>query len=436
MKRAVSLAGSNACPAHDELVAFQRGALSMPDLERLAEHLGSCDYCAASLTALSGPGPLSGLRDAADFDLVKEPECWVLEAEARRIEVEASGPLPVSVAPTSPQHPAGRAEQPLGQFGTYELLEQVGASAMGVVFRARQLPLHRPVALKMLPPGATTELKTRFLIEGQAVARLHHTGVVQIYELGEHQGRLYFSMEYVEGGSLARQLARGPLGVSAAAELVAALARAVQAAHAAGVIHRNLKPSNVLLTADGAPKAADFGLAKLLEDAGVVHTPTRAEVGTTQYLAPEQAAGKSRAVGPLADVWALGAILYECLTGRPPFVVDNRSKGLALVQNAEPERPSRLRHGLSRDLEAVCLKCLQKEPRRRYASAGELANDLGRWLRGEPTRARPVGLGRRIWRSLGQPTRAVFAALRAVLPGKLGLRPPDFHSDKPLVGSE
>jgi serine/threonine-protein kinase len=241
--------------------------------------------------------------------------------------------------------------------------------------------------------------------------------VVQIYEWGEHQGRLYFSMEYVAGGTLAKLLGHGALGVSAAAELVMALAQAVQAAHAAGVVHRDLKPSNVLLAPDGSPKVADFGLAKLLDDT-VARTHTHAVVGTAQYMAPEQAAGKAREVGPAADVYALGCILYECLTGRPHFCADSRSKVLELVQQAQPERPSRRREGLSRDLEAVCLRCLEKRPRDRYGSAGELAADLRRWLKGEPTRARPAGWVRRSWRFV---RRHMWAVTLLLLTAGLGL---------------
>jgi serine/threonine-protein kinase len=420
MNKGVSWVGSNACPAREELLAFHRGALSAPDLERLADHLAGCDSCAAALAELSEPGLLSGLRQSPGVLLLEEPEYQLLEARARDIDVEAMGPPTVDIAATSPQHGGPTAGPPLGVFGRYELLEKVGEGGMGVVYRARQKPIDLVVALKMLPAGASAEAKTRFLVEGKAVARLRHPGVVQIHELGEHQGRLYLAMEYVEGGTLARRLGRGPLGVSAAAELAAALARAVQAAHAAGVIHRDLKPSNVLLTPDGAPKVADFGLAKLLDDVSGVHTQTHAVVGTAQYMAPEQAAGKVKAVGRLADVHALGSILYECLTGRPPFVADSRSKVLELVQKAQPQRPARLREGLSRDLEAVCLKCLEKEPRRRYASAGELADDLDRWLRGEPTRARPEGPVRRLWRFLRRNTRLAVLLLAAGLGLGLG----------------
>jgi serine/threonine-protein kinase len=419
MTASLSSVRSGACPARDELVAFQHGRLSTPDLERLAGHLSECDSCAAALAELSESGPLFGLGDSPAALLVDEPAYRMLEERVRRIDVEGAGPLTGSVEATAPGYGRTGAEQPLDKFGNYDLLEQVGEGGMGVVYRARQRPLNRPVALKMLPPGASTEAKARFLVEGQAVARLEHPGVVRIHEWGEHQGRLYFSMEFVTGGTLAKLLGHGALGVSAAAELVTALAQAVQAAHAAGVVHRDLKPSNVLLTPDGSPKVADFGLAKLLDDSAA-RTHTHAVVGTAQYMAPEQAAGRAREVGPPADVYALGCILYECLTGRPPFCADSRSKVLELVQKAEPERPSRLREGLSRDLEAVCLKCLEKRPQDRYGSAGELAEDLHRWLKGEPTHARPAGWVRRSWRFVRRHPRLTVAALLLIL---LGLAP-------------
>jgi serine/threonine-protein kinase len=262
---------------------------------------------------------------------------------------------------------------------------------MGVVYRARQQSLNRIVALKMLPAGADKEAMARFCVEGKAVAGLRHPGVVEIFELGEHDGRLYFSMEYLGGGTLAKKLADGPLAQREAAGLVAALARAVQAAHEAEVVHRDLKPSNVLLAADGTPKIADFGLAKLLDEASAVHTHTHAVVGTAAYMAPEQAAGNPKAIGPAADVYALGAILYQCLVGQPPFIGTSRARILDQVQKAAPERPSRLRRGLSRELEAVCLKCLEKNQRNRYRTAADLAEDLRRWLEGRLTLARPPG---------------------------------------------
>jgi hypothetical protein len=219
------------------------------------------------------------------------------------------------------------------------------------------------------------------------VARLNHPNVVQIYEVGEHDGQPFFSMEYVGGGSLAQRLVSGPMPLAESARLVATLADAVADAHSRGVLHRDLKPANVLLSEGGAPKITDFGLAKRLDlDSG--QTPTTAILGTPSYMAPEQAEGKTREVGPAADVWALGAILYELLTGRPPFRGESEIDTLTQVRQREPVAPSRLQPKVPRDLETICLKCLHKEPGKRYATAAELADDLRRYLNGEPIRAR------------------------------------------------
>jgi serine/threonine-protein kinase len=287
---------------------------------------------------------------------------------------------------------------------------------MGVVWKARHSVLNVVRALKMLPAGsdADPEAMIRFCREGEAVARLDHENIVRIHEFGELEGRLYCVMEYLDGGTLTQRLQVQRLSAREAAELVALLARAVHHAHEHGVVHRDLKPSNVLFTSDGVPKLADFGLAKILDESNAVHTRTHVVLGTPRYMAPEQASGQARAVGPAADVWALGTILYECLTGQPAFQAGRSKEVLPLVQKAEVRLPSRLCPGLPADLEAVCLKCLQKEPGDRYASAGDLAEDLERWLAGQPTRARPFTSLQR----LGQVVRRrrwVVAALALVL---------------------
>jgi serine/threonine protein kinase len=273
----------------------------------------------------------------------------------------------------------------------YELLGDLGRGGMGVVYRARQTNLNRVVALKMILAGghaAASEL-ARFRTEAEAIGRLQHPNIVQVHEVGEHEGRPFFSLEFCGGGSLEKKLAGTPLPAREAAQLVEMLARAMQAAHDHRIIHRDLKPANVLLTADGTPKIADFGLAKKLDEAG--QTQSGAVMGTPSYTAPEQAGGKTSDVGPAADIYALGAILYECLTGRPPFKAETALDTLRQVVSDEPVPPSQLHSKTPRDLETICLKCLQKEPRKRYATAAELADDLGRFLRGEPVRARPVG---------------------------------------------
>jgi WD40 repeat protein len=274
----------------------------------------------------------------------------------------------------------------------YEVVKELGRGGMGVVYLARQTSLGRLVALKMIRAGAGAdpEEMERFRFEAEAVARLQHPNVVQVHEVGAHGGLPYFSLEYVEGGSLAQRLAGTPMEARAAAELVEVLARAVGAAHDRGILHRDLKPANVLLTADGQPKVTDFGLAKRL-DGDMGRTQTGAVLGTPSYMAPEQADGRAREVGPACDVYALGAVLYECLTGRPPFRAASLRETLEQVCTRDPAAPRDLNPAVPRDLETICLKALAKEPARRYPSAAALADDLRRFLRGEPIAARRVG---------------------------------------------
>jgi len=273
----------------------------------------------------------------------------------------------------------------------YEIVGELGRGGMGVVYKARQVGLNRVVALKMILAGgyAGPDELARFRAESAVIASLQHPNIVQVYEVGEHQRLPFFSLEFCPGGSLKGRLQGAPLPARHAAALVEALAGAVQAAHAKGVIHRDLNPANVLLTEGGTPKVTDFGLARTLDDAG--RTQTGAILGTPGYMSPEQASGDGKRVGPAADVYALGAILYECLTGRPPFRAATTMETLEQVLHQEPARPSLLQPRVPRDLETVCLKCLHKEPVRRYPSAAELADDLRRWQAGETIRARRVG---------------------------------------------
>jgi serine/threonine-protein kinase len=325
---------------------------------------------------------------------------------------------------------------------SYEVLEEIGKGGMGVVYKARQKGLDRVVALKMVRggAGADPEELVRFRREAEAVARLVHPNIIQIYEIGEWQAPgtsdpvPYFSMEYVDGGSLVQQLAGTPLSVAEAARLVETLARAMHYAHQRGVVHLDLKPGNILLAACGlagesakpqaakvVPKITDFGLAKRIDGAAAA-TQSGSIVGTPSYMAPEQAEGNSALIGPPADVYALGAILYELLTGRPPFKADTPLKTVAQVVSQEPVPPRRRRPETPRDLETICLKCLHKDARRRYGSAEELADDLRRYQDGEPIRARPVGRAERFWLWCRRsPVRAGLAAalLLAVLAGGL-----------------
>ncbi|HVS38076.1 MAG TPA: serine/threonine-protein kinase [Gemmataceae bacterium] len=276
----------------------------------------------------------------------------------------------------------------------YEILRELGRGGMGVVYQARHVALDRVVALKMILAGghAGAADLARFKTEAEAVARLQHPNIVQIFEVGEHGGLPFFSLEFCGGGSLDKKLNGTPLPPKEAAALVETLARAMQAAHDKGVIHRDLKPANVLLAEDGTPKITDFGLAKKL-DADLGQTRTGSVMGTPSYMAPEQAGGKSKEMGPLCDVYSLGAILYECLTGRPPFRAATPLDTMMQVVSDDPVPPRQLQSKTPRDLETICLKCLEKQPGRRHATAAELAEDLGRWQRGEPVRAQPPSMG-------------------------------------------
>jgi WD40 repeat protein len=304
----------------------------------------------------------------------------------------------------------------------YEIQGELGRGGMGVVYRARQVQLNRPCALKMVLGGAHArpEALARFLAEARAIARLQHPNIVQIHHIGEVDGLPFFELEYVDGGSLDKALDGTPWPARRAAGLVERLARAVAEAHRLGIVHRDLKPGNVLLMADGTPKITDFGLAKAMDvDSGL--TATEAIMGSPSYMAPEQAQGRTKHLGPPADVYALGAILYELLTGRPPFRGATLLETLEQTRTLEPVPPSRLVPGTLRDVETITLKCLQKDPAKRYGSAGELADDLRRFLDGEPIVARPVGAIERAWRWCRR--RPAPAALTAavVLVAALGL---------------
>jgi WD40 repeat protein len=323
---------------------------------------------------------------------------------------------------TVPELGQGGATDGLPSIPGYEVLGELGRGATGVVYKARQVALGRVVALKMIAAAelAGREELARFRAEAEALAHLRHPNIVQIYEVGEAGGRPYFSLEYCEGGSLARQLNATPLPPREAALLVETLARAVEAAHRQHVLHRDLKPGNILLGREGltgrpgwrewALKVADFGLAKRLDEAG--RTATGAVLGTPSYMAPEQAVGLTRAIGPQVDVYALGAILYETLTGRAPFRGANLFDTIEQVRTREPVPPSQLQPRLPRDLETICLKCLQKDPRKRYQSALELSEELRRFVDGEPIRARPAGRLERTTKWVHR--RPVLAALIAV----------------------
>lgn len=325
-------------------------------------------------------------------------------------------PHPPSTGSVGPQGAAGELPDILG----YEVLALLDEGGMGTVYRARQPRLQRQVAIKMVRGGrhARADQLARFRAEAEAVARLRHPHIIQIYEIGEWQGQPYFSMEYVAGGNLAQRLARGLIPPREAAELLHTLAEAMHHAHTCGVVHRDLKPANVLLrqmpaeSGEGRvePLVGDFGLAKLLDEEGL--TRTGMVLGTPQYLAPEQAEGRTADVGPATDVHALGVILYEMLAGRPPFLGASTVEVLDQVRGSDPLPPSRVQPRIPVELEVICLKCLTKEPARRYATAAELADDVGRYLRGESVHARRTPAWQRVVRwTRRQPVLAGLAAL-------------------------
>jgi alpha,alpha-trehalase len=335
------------------------------------------------------------------------------EGETAPGETTVEGPDPAQ---------GGRDERPVESgeagphFGDYELIEPLGQGGMGIVYEARQRSLGRSVALKLIRstgPATGPEL-LRFRTEAEVIAGLDHPNIVPIFEVGEHEGSPYFSMKLLRGGDLAGRLSEFEADPRAAARLTVTIARAVQHAHRRGVLHRDLKPSNVLLDAGGRPHLTDFGLAKRLEDVSDL-TRSGDICGSPPYMAPEQARGQRGAVTTATDVYGLGAILYALLTGGPPFCGDSLLETLVQVREEPPRPPSQSNRRVDRDLETICLKCLETEPNDRYGSAEELASDLGRWLDGLPIEARPVGAWVRAWRwARRSPSAAALAVILAI----------------------
>jgi tRNA A-37 threonylcarbamoyl transferase component Bud32 len=371
----------NPCPGDDQLRLLLDEQLAADVAGPLTQHTDQCPACQQRLERLladSLAGPLRQLLAPAPTILDPPGSKTLGEGLLQRLK---GRPGPEAVPPALPG---------------YEVLDELGRGGMGVVYKARHLRLNRLVALKMVLAGihADPQLRARLDVEAETLAGLQHPNIVQVFEVAEYDGCPYLALEFIDGGSLERKLAHRRLPPRQAAELVETLARAIHAAHQRGIVHRDLKPANVLLTEAGVPKITDFGLAKRLESQG--QTQTGQVLGTPSYMAPEQAAGKTHDVGPLADVYALGAILYEMLTGKPPFAAGSVHKTIELVLTHDPVAPGRLARKVPRDLETICLKCLQKDPRKRYASAGELAEDLRRFRVGEPITARPVSRTERL----------------------------------------
>jgi hypothetical protein len=350
---------------------------------------------------------------AAGAETATVPPAQAAPVEAREPPpTRAEAPiLPPAARPTGVPAAAGASSPPAPPG--YEVLRLLGRGGMGVVYLARHRGLNRVVALKMILAGGhagQAEL-ARFLAEAQAVAHLQHANIVQLFESDQHLGLPFFTLEYCPGGSLADKVREAPLPPAEAARVVEQLARGMAYARVRGVVHRDLKPENVLLGEDGTPKVTDFGLAKRVE-AGSGLTQTGAILGTPSYMAPEQAAGQAKEVGPAADIYTLGAVLYRLLTGRPPFQAATPLDTVLQVVTKEPVPARQLQPGCPRDLETVCHKCLHKEPARRYASAADLAKDLRRFQAGEPIRARPVGRVERLAKWVRR--RPALAALLAV----------------------
>jgi serine/threonine-protein kinase len=383
-------------PAQEERLAIL--------LDALSQRGGEESQCELESMAAANPDLAGQLRELFATMLVTDAvafESTIFDRRADAGEVGAGGgraaPRPVAEAssPEAGERAAfvpGVTPLPV-TWGDYELIEEIGRGGMGVVYRAVQRSLGRVVAVKMLLRRdlASTADLSRFRSEAEAAAQLDHPGIVSIFDVGECDGHPFYSMRLIEGTTLARRLAQGPIPPREGAALLAKVADAVQAAHTRGVLHRDLKPSNILIDVAGGPHVSDFGLAKRLEaDASVTHTG--AILGTPCYMSPEQAAGSRGDVGPTSDVWSLGAILYQLLTGRPPFQASSPMDTLLAVLESDPPVPRSIDPRVDRDLEMIALKSLQKPQELRYASAAELAADLRAFLSGEPVAARRGGI--------------------------------------------
>jgi eukaryotic-like serine/threonine-protein kinase len=421
-------------PTDDELRALSLGRLGEAELAVVAAHLGDCPACGRRVEVLSGDDPLQArLRQSA----ARRVEVLVNPTQ-RRSAVRALRHGSASGA-SGRRRDSGPVTLPMPrEVGDYDILAEVGRGGMGVVYRARHRGLHRVVALKMVLAGEfmSPAQETRFRLEAELAARVQHPNIVQVHEIGTHDGRPFLALEWVEGGNLASQLDGKPWPPGEAAALVETLARAIHVAHGEGVVHRDLKPANILLGSDERgvmsdeskpssliahhsslrPKVADFGLAQPTEG-GQTLTYSGFLVGTPGYMAPEQAGGKRALVGPATDIYALGVVLYQLLTGQLPFRGDSTLEVLRAVMSDEPVRPRRLQPRLPRDLEAITLHCLEKEPGRRYPSALALAEDLERFRAGTQVVARPVGAAARLARAARR--RPVIALLLALLAASL-----------------
>lgn len=395
------------CPTSEEITKVVADPETVPT--EVLEHVAECPICRRALETADGPVRWDWLSDARPADdAPDDPNPWFLDRMKAAVRYTVTG-RPADPGPVIPG---------------YAVEAEIARGGMGVVYRARDLHLGRTVAVKVLPPDAAPDpgRLARFLIEARALAALQHPNVVQLFHAGEVGGRPYLVMEYVPGGTLRQVLRADPWEPADAARLLRTLADATAAAHRLGIIHRDLKPGNVLLTGTDArstPKIADFGLARFLDAPD--HLTAAGEVlGTPEFMAPEQARGETDRLGPETDVWALGATLYETLAGRPPFTGLTRQHTLTQVTSADPIPPARLRPGLPPELCAIALKCLEKQPHRRYRTAADLRADLDRFLAGQPVLARPRSAVRRwVDRAARRPVRtaAWVAGLGALVAG-------------------
>src|SRR5438552_8127707 len=371
---------------------------------------GLCPRCVLK-TALAMPSELVAGDDSSAVALAKADD----PGHTNKLVGDA--------VPTAQDKKTAQAAELLGELGDYELLEEVGRGGQGVVFRARQKSLNRTVALKVISLGqwASKAHLKRFRLEAEAAARLEHPGIVPIHEVDERDGQCYFSMKFVEGGQVDEVVKRTPISIRQAAELIVKVGRTVHYAHQHGILHRDIKPGNIPLDAKGEPHLIDFGLARLVESETSL-TQTLDVLGTPSYMAPAQAVGNNASVTSATDVYGLGAVLYQLLTGHAPFAGGTTYETVRLVLDTEPRQPRLLNPKVDRDLNTICLKCLDKDPQRRYPSALALAEDIERWLKHEPIRARRTGLvtrGRKWVRR--NPSIAVMAAMLLVLAVPLGV---------------
>src|SRR5947208_6239891 len=360
--------------------------------------LRPCPKCGAEIPADAPEGGCPGCLLETGLGVL--PDAPVAAGDSSAVastKAEGSGSaenVEANAAAAAPHgKKAARAAEMLGELGDYELLEEVGRGGQGVVFRARQKSLNRTVALKVIGLGqwATKAHLKRFRLEAEAAARLEHPGIVPIHEVGERDGSCYFSMKFIEGGQLDEVARRESIPIRRAVELMANVARTVHYAHEHGILHRDIKPGNILLDTKGEAHLTDFGLARLVESESSV-THTLDVLGTPSYMAPEQAIGNNAAVSSTTDVYGLGAVLYQLLTSQPPFAGGATYETIKLLLDTEPKKPRLLNPKIDRDLSTICLKCLEKDPKRRYSSALALAEDLERWLKHEPIRARRSGI--------------------------------------------